>query len=102
MSVNIRCMVETVHYWQIFCVLSDNSTLLNCHFEIIETYRPVLALFWVLFLSRSSDKVSFRATGHICLFSFVSVNVGLLHGFLPSPYLFCLSKSAGVLIHILL
>ena len=25
--------------------LSDNSTLLNCHFEIIKQYQPVLALF---------------------------------------------------------
>ena len=41
--------------WKLFAigrfsrVLSDNSTKLNCHFEIIEPYGPVLASF--LFLS---------------------------------------------------
>ena len=37
--------VETFRYWQIFCVSSDNSTYLNCHFEIIKPYRPVFASF---------------------------------------------------------
>ena len=56
--------VETFRYWQIFCVLSDNSTILNCHFEIIEPYQRVLASFLVLsFLSRSSIR-SLHMTGH--------------------------------------
>ena len=58
--------VETFRSWQIFCVSSDNSTKVNCQFEIIEAYRPVLDSFSVLsFLSRSSDKVPFCVTGHI-------------------------------------
>ena len=35
--------VETFRYWQIFCVLCDNSTSLNFHVETIESYRPFLA-----------------------------------------------------------
>ena len=59
-------MVETFCCWQIFCVLGDNSSLLNCRFEIIERYRPVLAKFrFLLFLSRSLDKVPFCVTGHM-------------------------------------
>ena len=58
--------VKTFRYWQIFCVLSDNSTLLNCHFDIIKLYQPVLASFpFLLFLSTSSDKVPFPVVGHI-------------------------------------
>ena len=38
-------MVETFGCWHIFCVLIDNSTLLNRHFEIVEPYRPLLASF---------------------------------------------------------
>ena len=41
-------MVETLCYWQISCVLSVNSTQLKCHFEIVKSYRPVLALFLIL------------------------------------------------------
>ena len=37
--------IETFHYLQIFCVLSDNSTYLNCHFEIVEWYQAVFSLF---------------------------------------------------------
>ena len=45
--------------------LSDNSTKLNCHFEIIEPYRLVLASFpFNIILSRSSDKANFGVTGH--------------------------------------
>ena len=58
--------------WQIFCLLirlfSDNSTKLNCHFEIIELHWPVHASFLSLFfLSRSSNKVPFCVMGHILL-----------------------------------
>ena len=58
-------LVETFCHWQIFCILGDNSTLLNCHFEIVEKYQPVLASFsFFLFLSSSSDKV-LCVMGHI-------------------------------------
>ena len=49
-SLHSLITVETFCYWQIFCILSDNSTCLNYHFDIIELYRPVLASFpFVLF-----------------------------------------------------
>ena len=58
-------MVKTFRYWQIYRVLNDNYNLLNCHFEIIEPYQPVLTSFpFLSFLSRSSDKVPFCMTGH--------------------------------------
>ena len=40
--------VKTFRYWQIFCLLSENSTKVNCHFEINEPYRPVFASFLFL------------------------------------------------------
>ena len=40
--------LTTVETFGRFCVLSDNSTLLNCHFEIIKPYWPVLASFQFL------------------------------------------------------
>ena len=43
-------MVEAFRYLQIFCVLIDNSTILNGHFEIIEPYRPVLTSFLSFYL----------------------------------------------------
>ena len=50
-----------------FPLLSDNSTLLNCQFEIIKPYQPVLASFpFLLFVSRSSKKVAFHVTNHNC------------------------------------
>ena len=64
-SIDSLTTVETFLYWQNFCVLSGNSTSLNCHFEIIELYRHVLTSFpFLLFLSRRSDKVPFRVTSH--------------------------------------
>ena len=67
-----RCRPKSACYWQIFCVSNDNSTLLNCHFEVINWHQPILAsfpLFFFSFLSsRSSDKVPFHMTGHICIY----------------------------------
>ena len=41
---------RTFRYLQIFRVFIDNSTLLDCHFEIIEPYWPVLSSFPVSFI----------------------------------------------------
>ena len=50
--------VETFPCWHIFCVLSDNS---NSHFEIVESYRPVLASFpFLAHLSTMCSKGAFR------------------------------------------
>ena len=58
--------VEIFCYWQIFCVLSDNSTLLNYHFEIIESYRPVLSsLPFSLFCLGVPIRSLFCVMGHI-------------------------------------
>ena len=37
--------VDTFRSWQIFCVLNNNSTLINCHFKNIDWYQPVLSSF---------------------------------------------------------
>ena len=58
--------VERFRSWQFFCVLREKYNYLNCHFEIIELYRPLIASFpFFIILSRSSNKVPFRVRGHI-------------------------------------
>ena len=64
MAVRRLTTVETFRYWQTSFVLSNNSTLLNRHFKMIEQYRRVVTSFPLLFYIG----VPFRVMGHIYMY----------------------------------